>query len=61
MAEPRTEQQSQIHEGTRLEGVSADLRGGLGEAILTHTLAQPKSMFSYAMAVMGKIEGWEEE
>ena len=31
------------------------------EAIHTHTHAQSKSVFSYAMAVMDKIEGWEEE
>ena len=33
----------------------------LRDATHTHAHAEPKSVFSYATAVMDKIEGWEEE
>ena len=36
-------------------------RLGHGGASHTHAHAQPKSVFSYAVAVMDKIEGLEEE
>ena len=36
-------------------------RLGRREAIPPNTVALPKSVFSYAMTVMDKVEGWEEE
>ena len=36
-------------------------RSGRREAILPNTLALPKSVFSYAMTVLDKVEGWTEE
>ena len=38
-----------------------DDRPFLGEARITETNAQSKAVFSYAMTVMDKVDGWEDE
>ena len=62
--DPGLESQSQEHKRIRVFRLWQDCvadRFGRREAILPSTLAIPKSVFSYAVPVMDKVAGWNEE